>query len=241
LGKVLIIGGYNGSSFIKTKVDLVDLNTGELCPFYPLPSGSDVNAGEGIFANGKTFACHNKNKCVSWNGTTWLENDPPNFPIQVSRQAATILESGQWITIDTYTSDPPATAIYDPDTNSFLEGPTIDVQKYYYGFCMVEIEPNKLGFLMLNGHIYHYQLPNGPLEIISNTGIDFPHWGSCNVVFHEGIKTGYLLSLYHSYLGPFYEGHYYLGMPWEHLGNALGMPWECLENVMGMPWECLVK
>jgi hypothetical protein len=97
----LIIGGVTGSTSIQTKVDLVDLKTGELCPFYPLPSGSDVNVGEGIFTNGKTFACHNKNKCVSWSGTEWFENDPPNFPITLHNQAATILESGQWIAIDT--------------------------------------------------------------------------------------------------------------------------------------------
>jgi hypothetical protein len=36
----LIIGGWDGSSFVHTKVDLVDLNTGELCPFYPLPEAA---------------------------------------------------------------------------------------------------------------------------------------------------------------------------------------------------------
>jgi hypothetical protein len=55
---------------------------------------------------------------------------------------------------------------------------------------MVEIEPNKLGFLMLNGEIYHFQLPNGPLERIKDTGITYEERGSCNVVIHEGIKTG---------------------------------------------------
>jgi hypothetical protein len=193
----LIIGGNDGSSWISTKVDLVDLNTGELCPFYPLPDGSDVNIGEGIFTNGRAFACRGKNKCFSWNGSAWLENDPPNFPIDSWRQAATILESGQWIAIDTYNSDPPATAIYNPDTNSFLPGPTIDIPKDSSGFCMVEIEPNKLGFLMRNGEIYHFQLPNGPLERIKDTGITYSSSGSCNVVIHEGIKTG-IINLHHS-------------------------------------------
>jgi hypothetical protein len=175
---------------------LVDLKTGELCPFYPLPDGSNVYRGEGIFTNGRAFACRLKNDCVSWNGSAWLENDPPNFPIEIIYQAATILESGQWIAIDTYYSDPPATAIYDPDNNSFLQGPTIDVPKNTYGFCMVEIEPNKLGFLMLNGEIYHYQLPNGPLEKkINDTGITYASWGSCNVVIHEGIQTGIIKSV----------------------------------------------
>jgi hypothetical protein len=198
-GKVLILGGLNGSSWISTKVDLVDLNTGELCPFYPLPDhdGSDVDAGEGIFTNGRAFACHLKNGCVSWNGTAWLENDPPNFPINIYKQAATILESGQWIAIDTWDSDPPATAIYNPDTNSFLPGPTIDIPKRTRGFCMVEIDTNKLGFLMLNGEIYHFQLPNGPLERIKDTGIFYRSSGSCNVVIHEGIKTG-IINLHHS-------------------------------------------
>jgi hypothetical protein len=194
----LIIGGWNGS-IINTKVDLVDLNTGELCPFYPLPAGSNVNSGEGIFTNGRTFACREKNKCVSWNGSAWLENDPPNFPIDIWRQAATILESGQWIAIDTYDSEPQATTIYDPYTNSFLQGPTIDTMPTKtYGFCMVEIEPNKLGFLMLNGEIYHYQLPDGPLEKITDTGITYIQQGSCNVVIHEGIKKG-IINLHHSY------------------------------------------
>jgi hypothetical protein len=196
LGKVLIIGGYNGFEYISTKVDLVDLNTGELCPFYPLPYGSTVTDGEGIFTKqGKTFACSYRNKCVSWNGTAWLENDPPNFPIRIYKQAATILESGQWIAIDTYTSGPSATAIYDPDTNSFLHGPTIDIPKDTLGFCMVEIEPNKLAFLMLNGEIYHFKLPNGPLEQIKDTGITYEYKGSCNVVIHQGIKTG----MYHQF------------------------------------------
>jgi hypothetical protein len=190
LGKVLILGGTDGSSWISTKVDLVDLNTGELCPFYPLPDGSNVDFGEGIFTNGRAFACHNRNKCVSWNGSAWLENDPPNFPIDIYYQDATILESGQWIAIDTYYSDPPATAILNPDTSSFLPGPTIDIPRDNFGFCMVEIEPNKLGFLMLNGEIYHFQLPNGPLERIKDTGITYEERGSCNVVIHEGIKTG---------------------------------------------------
>jgi hypothetical protein len=192
----LIIGGSNGSSWISTKVDLVDLNTGELCPFYPLPDGSDVDMGKGIFTNGRAFACSDKNECVSWNGSAWLENDPPNFPIFIWGQAATILESGQWIAIDTWDSDPPAAAIYNPDTNSFLPGPTIDIPRDQ-GFCMVEIDTNKLGFLMLNGEIYHYQLPNGPLERIKDTGITYDSGGSCNVVIHEGIKTG-IINLHHS-------------------------------------------
>jgi hypothetical protein len=197
LGKVLILGGYNGS-WISTKVDLVDLNTGELCPFYPMPDGYNVNVGEGIFTNGRAFACRKKNECVSWNGSAWLQNDPPNFPIQIDNQAATILESGRWIAIDTNDSDPPATAIYDPDTNSFLPGPTIDIPNGTNGFCMVEIEPNKLAFLMLNGEIYHYQLPNGPLEKKCNdSGITYGDRGSCNVVIHEGIKTG-IINLHQS-------------------------------------------
>jgi hypothetical protein len=199
LGKVLIIGGWNGSSSIETKVDLVDLNTGELCPFYPLPDGSNVNYGIIYpFTNGRTFACayNVKNECVSWNGHAWVENEPPNFPIKIYSQDATILESGQWITIDTYFNDPPATAIYDPDTNSFLKGPSIDVPKRI-GFCMVEIEPNKLGFLMENGEIYHFQLSNGPLEKIKDTGNTYDYQGSCNVVIHEGIKTG-IINLHHS-------------------------------------------
>jgi hypothetical protein len=55
---------------------------------------------------------------------------------------------------------------------------------------MVEIEPNKLGFLMTNGEIYHFQLPNGPLEKIKDTGRIYSSFGSCNVVSHERIKTG---------------------------------------------------
>jgi hypothetical protein len=192
----LIIGGNDGSSWISTKVDLVDLNTGELCPFYPLPDSSYVDYGEGIFTNGRAFACRRKNECVSWNGSAWLENDPPNFPIHIWREAATILESGQWIAIDTPNSDSPAAAIYNPDTNSFLPGPTIDIPRDQ-GFCMVEIDTNKLGFLMLNGEIYHYQLPNGPLERIKDTGITYDSGGSCNVVIHEGIKTG-IINLHHS-------------------------------------------
>jgi hypothetical protein len=183
-GKVLIIGGST-----ETIVDLVDLDTGELCPFYPLSNGSNANVGEGIFTKGNTFACRDKNKCVRWNGSAWLENDPPNFPIQIYNQAATILESGQWIAIDKYHSIP-ETAIYDPETNSFLQGPTIDIPKNMLGFCMVEIELNKLGFLMLNGEIYHFQLPSGPLEKIRDTNITYKGLGSCNVVIHQGIKTG---------------------------------------------------
>jgi hypothetical protein len=98
-----------------------------------------------------------------------------------------ILESGQWIVIDNFYSDPPASTIYDPDTNSFLQGPTIDIPTDNNGFCMVEIEPNKLGFLMTNAEIYHFQLPNGPLEKIKDTGIDFAYYGSCRMVIHEGI------------------------------------------------------
>jgi hypothetical protein len=187
---VLIIGGYNESSQLKTKVNLVDLNTGEICPFYRLPDGSNVNNGEGIFTNGRTFACGDKQICVSWDGTAWLENDPPNFPLRLHFQAATILESGQWIAIDTFANYPPATAIYDPDSNLFLQGPTIDIPHGTYGFCMVEIEPNKLGFLMTNGEMYHFQLPNGPLEKIRDTNNTYDIYGSCNVVNHLGIKTG---------------------------------------------------
>jgi hypothetical protein len=196
LGKVLIIGGRDGVTWNSEKVDLVDLNTGELCPFYPSPDGYWVNYGEGIYTNGKAFACDHKDECVSCNGNTWLENDPPNFPIELYGQAAAILESGQWIAIDTYHHDPLATTIYDPDTNSFLQGPYIELP-FSYGFCIVEIEPNKLGFLMNNAEMYHFQLPNGPLEKIKDTGIYYTHGGSCNVVIHDGIKTG-IINLHHS-------------------------------------------
>jgi hypothetical protein len=97
-------------------------------------------------------------------------------------------------------SDPPATAIYDPISNFFLRGPIIDIPKDNVGFCMVEVEPNKLGFLMLNGEIYHFQLPYGPLEKIKDTGIVFLNRGSCNLVIHEGIKTGNVITIHNYHL-----------------------------------------
>ena len=181
---MLIAGGYC-SGGCSTKVDLVDLETGEICSFGSLPTFR--SNPQGVYIDGKAWYC-GYGGCFYWDGAQWVADTQlyDDCSIYLNEENAVYTPDGKWLVIEEDKS-----AIYDPAVHAFVCGPTLSVE-IDNSACVTFIAKDKIAIMNDGFTLYtlDYPLTDGTLTVVGTSSLEYDKEGSCQTLMYNGVPTG---------------------------------------------------
>ncbi len=185
---MLVLGCYN---YQDNRTDIVNLKTGQVCPFKPRLQNSWVK-GEGIYIN-NTAVYWNGKKFFKWDGRNWIEESKP-IPFDLKYGSSVFLPNGKWMLFDEHKSTFLRSAIYDGQSGVITEGPTLDLgERVGDNVCVSMISNTKMGIITRGGYVYTYDLLAKQLKFVRILPEKWSHVPAapCHTLLYNGVPTGY--------------------------------------------------
>ncbi len=140
---------------------------------------------------------HNSN-FYFWHDRKWVKDSTIKAHFGHLNYGSTLmLPNGKWMVFDAINTTFLASAIFDEQQGSFVEGPTIDFEEQIgLNPCVTMISNTTMGVITLGGNIYTYDLLTHEflfVQSLPKKWTTYASWGpaaSCHTLIYKGTPTG---------------------------------------------------